>query len=167
MSKRIEMKPHLSTDELHERYRATQEPIERARWQALWMLSKGLPREEVARSMGYGAEWVRRVAARYNESVDRVADGRHRNRGHAPLLSVDQLRELADLLDHPTPEGEPWSGPRVARWMSEVLGRPVAAQRGWDYLKKAGCTPQRPRPRHKDADADAQARFPAGTAARA
>lgn len=167
MSKRIELKPHLSTDELHARYRTSQEAVERARWQALWMLSQGLGREEVARRMGYSAEWVRQVAARYNEGVERVADGRHRNRGHAPLLPADQLRELADLLDHPTPEGEPWSGPRVARWMSERLGRSVAPQRGWDYLKKAGCTPQRPRPRHKDADAAAQACFPAGAAARA
>lgn len=167
MAKRIELKPHLSTEELHRRSRSTENLIERARWEALWMLSKGLPREEVARSMGYGTEWVRRVAARYNAGVDQVADGRHRNPGHTPLLSVDQLQELAALLEHPTPEGEPWSGPRVARWMSALLGRPVAAQRGWDYLRKAGFTPQRPRPRHKDADATAQARFPARTAARA
>ena len=51
--------------------------------------------------------------------------------------------------------------------MRRVLGRPVAAQRGWEYLRSLDRTPQRPRPRHADADAAAQAAFkqtsPAGS----
>lgn len=141
MSKRIELKPHLSTDELHRRYRTIRDPIERARWQALWMLSQGVPREEVARRMGYGAEWVRRVAARYNHGVDQVADGRHHNRGHVPLLDPVQFEDLERVLEHPSPDGTPWSGPKVARWMGERLGRDIAPQRGWDYLRRAGQRP--------------------------
>ncbi len=168
MATRLSLVAHLSSAELFERYRHAPDPVERSRFQALWMLSCGHSSREVIGALGYRDNWLYRVVARYNAEGPRaMADGRHRNRGHAPLLSPDQLTELADLLEALTPEGEPWSGPRVARWMSETLGRPVAPQRGWDYLKKAGCTPQQPRPRHQEADAEAQARFPAGAAARA
>jgi winged helix-turn-helix protein len=43
--------------------------------------------------------------------------------------------------------------------MSERLGRPVAVQRGWDYLQRLRHSPQVPRPRHIHADPAAQARF--------
>jgi len=33
-------------------------------------------------------------------------------------------------------DGGLWTGPKVAAWMSELLGRPVSAQ-GWEYLR--GC----------------------------
>lgn len=165
MSKRIELKPHLSTDELYARYRETSDLIERARWQALWRLSQGLPREEVARSMGYSAEWVRQVAARYNQGLAEIADGRHRNRGHVPLLDEQQFKELECALESPLPDGTPWSGPKVAHWIGEKLGRPVAPQRGWDYLRRAGQTPQRPRPQHQGADVAAQSCFQESLAA--
>lgn len=166
MSRRIQLVAHLSTAELHVRYRNSTDRVERARYQALWLLSQGMPREEVSRTMGYGPEWVRRVAARYNTSGEAsVADGRHRNRGHAPLLNPAQMQALEAALERPAAEGIPWSGPQAARWMSERLGRPVAPQRGWDYLRRSGHTLQRPRPQHQASSPEAQASFPAGAAA--
>lgn len=164
MSARIELKGWMSTEDLYACYRDTGDAVERPRWQALWMLSKGIPREEVARSMGFSAEWVRRVAARYNEGLERVADARHGNGGHGRLLDASQFQALESVLETASPDGTPWSGPKVARWMSEKVGRPVAAQRGWDYLRRAGHTPQQPRPEHQGACAEAQACFPAGAA---
>ncbi len=166
MSKRIELKAHLSTEELYTRYRSTKDAVERARWQALWMLSQGIYREEVAQRLGYSAEWVRRVAARYNAGVERIADGRHTNGGHGRLLDEEQYQALERALEKPCADGTPWSGPKVARWMSETLGRSVAAQRGWDYLRRAGQTPQRPRPQHQGADPEAQSCFQASPSPR-
>ncbi len=68
------------------------------------------------------------------------------------------------MLEGASQDGTPWSGPKVARWMSEKLGRQIAPQRGWDYLRRAGHTPQQPRPHHEGASAEAQATFPAGAA---
>lgn len=164
MSARIQLKPWMTTEELYACYRDTGDAVERPRWQALWMLSQGIGREEVARSMGFSSEWVRRVAARYNEKLEWVADGRHGNGGHGRLLTSAQFQELERALEGPCEDGTPWSGPKVARWMGEKLGRLVAPQRGWDYLRSAGLTPQRPRPQHQEACADAQATFPAGPA---
>jgi Winged helix-turn helix len=43
--------------------------------------------------------------------------------------------------------------------MSERLGRPVAVQRGWDYLQRLGHSPQVPRQRHIHVNPLAQERF--------
>ena len=40
-----------------------------------------------------------------------------------------------------------WSGPKVARWIEQKIGvERVHAQRGWEYLRKVGMSPQVPRP---------------------
>lgn len=52
-----------------------------------------------------------------------------------------------------------WSGPKVAAWMAEQLGRAAHAQRAWEVLRRLGVTLQRLRPRHRQADAAAQAAF--------
>ena len=39
-------------------------------------------------------------------------------------------------LEGDPPEGGKWSGPKVAVWISKVLGRTVAPQRGWEYLRE-------------------------------
>jgi hypothetical protein len=37
-----------------------------------------------------------------------------------------------------------WSGPKVAGWIVDNLGRPAGAQRGWEYPRRLGFTPQVP-----------------------
>lgn len=57
------------------------------------------------------------------------------------LLSQAQQNELREALAGPPPssaggEGELWTARAVAAWMSARLGRPIAVQRGWDYLQR-------------------------------
>lgn len=162
MRKRVELAPHQTREQLRTQYRSSSDPVERPRLQALWMLAEGCSRQEVARTMGYGVEWVRRVTVRYNAAgVASVGDKRHQNRGHPPLLDAAQTAELEKALEGLSPDGTPWSGPKVARWMSEKLGREIRVQRGWDYLRRTEHTLQTPRPQHQGGDAEAQACFPA------
>ena len=53
---------------------------------------------------------------------------------------------------------------RAARWRldEQRLGRPVSEQRGWEWMRRLGFTPQRPRPRETRADAAAQEAFKKG-----
>ncbi len=51
------------------------------------------------------------------------------------------------------------AGRRGATWIAGVVGHPVSAQRGWEYLRRLGFTPRVPRPRHAKADPAAQAAF--------
>ncbi len=92
------------------------------------------------------------------------------NRRHTPatrriptLLSSAQLEELRQALSGPAPQGERWTSRTVAEWMSARLGRPVAKQRGWDYLQRLGARLRQPRPRHVAASAEEQAAFKKGS----
>jgi transposase len=49
---------------------------------------------------------------------------------------------------------------KVAKWIEEKSGRAeVRSQRGWEYLRKVGYTPQAPRPSHAKGDEAEQEAF--------
>ncbi len=53
------------------------------------------------------------------------------------MLSPEQQEELRQALVGPAPDGSKhWRARDVADWMAATLGRPVATQRGWDYLQR-------------------------------
>ncbi|HEU5377700.1 MAG TPA: winged helix-turn-helix domain-containing protein [Ktedonobacteraceae bacterium] len=53
-------------------------------------------------------------------------------------------------------DGGLWSGPKVAEWMQKRLGRPIAPQQGWEYLKRVGYSTHVPRPERAKAGKEAQ-----------
>jgi transposase len=160
MPRRIQLVPHLSVAELGGRHDSAPDSVTRDHWWILYWLAWGESGVRVARRTGYSTKWIGLLARRYNRAGPAaVGDQRQHNRGAAPLLTAEQGAALAVALEGPAPEGGLWSGPKVAAWMSARLGRPVRPQRGWDYLRRCGFTPQRPRPRHAQADAAAQAAF--------
>ena len=154
MPKRLELLPHASTQELEHRYKKARDPVERSHLQIVWLLSEGRTTQEVCQVTGYSPGWVRKIARRYNEwGVGALGDRRHRNPGAKKRALLDeegqaQLREA--LLAGPAPAsvgGGMWSGPKVARWIEQRNAlQKVHAQRGWEYLRKVGMSPQVPRP---------------------
>lgn len=144
-------------------YRKAHDPVLRSHLQMLWRLSSGDSIGEVARSVGYSTKWVREIARRYEEEgVEGLGDRRHRNPGGAKraLLSQEQQQELREALKRPPPDGGMWNSSKAAKWIEEKSGRAdVRAQRGWEYLRKVGYTPQAPRPSHAKGDKAEQEAF--------
>jgi len=161
MGRRLRLEPHLSVDELKRRYQAAKEPHERTWWQILWLLAKGHTAAEVAESTGYSRYWIGQLVRRYNVAGPEAMCNRQYTHSHraAPLLSPEQLAELADAVRGPAPEGDDWLGRTVAAWMSAKLGRPVSVQLGWAYLVRLEGKRRRPRPRHVQADPAQQEAF--------
>ena len=136
MPKRIEIKPHLSIEQLAVRYRESKDVIERSHYQIIWLLAQGQSTAAVAQVTGYSVYWVRVIVRRYNAQGDRgLSDLRHAHPGRECMLSAAQQAELAQALQAPPADGGLWSGPKVAHWMAALLGHPVHDQRGWDYLR--------------------------------
>lgn len=161
--RRLTIPPHLALDELEQRYRRATDAVARSHWQMVWLLAGGTPTAEVARVTGYSVNWVREVARRYREDGPAgIGDRRHGNPGAAPLLAVAQQEQLRAALGRPAPHGDVWTCRTVAVWMSEQVGRPVSAQRGWEWMRRLGFTPQRPRPRETRTDPAAQEAFKKG-----
>jgi transposase len=147
-------------------YRKAHDPVLRSHLQMVWRLSLGDPIGEVARSVGYSTKWVKEIAGRYEqEGVEGLGDRRHRNPGGAEraLLSDEQQQELREALKRPPSDGGMWNSSKVAKWIGEKSGRPsVRSQRGWEYLRKVGYTPQVPRPSHAKGDKAEQEAFKKG-----
>jgi transposase len=158
---------HLSTAELGQRHRAARQPIARSHLQIVRLLSRGRSEREVAAVTGYGQRWMTEIVRRYNaEGAGGLGDQRAKNTGAQPLLGQEAEAALRDALAKPPADGGLWTGPKVAAWMTRRLGRKVWPQRGWDYLRKLGCSSQVPRPRHaKAASAAEQEAFKRGSRA--
>jgi transposase len=159
------MAPHLSLEELEQRYRRADDPVARSQWQMLWLLAGGMPTAEVARVTSYSVRWVQEIARRYRAGPEAIGDHRHANPGAPPLLDATQQAQLHAALGGPAPDGGIWTCRSVATWMSQLLGRPVSEQRGWEWMRRLGFTPQRPRPRETRANPEAQAAFKKGGSA--
>ena len=150
MPKRLELSPHASTEELERRYRKAKDPVQRSHHQIVWLLSEGRTTEEVCEVTGYSPGWVRRIARRHNErGVEGLGDRRHANPGarERALLNEEGQAQLREAFLGPPSGGGMWSGPKVARWIARRNGlEKVHVQRGFEYLRKVGMSPQLPRP---------------------
>lgn len=161
MPKRLRLEEHLSTEELEDRYRKARDPVARSHYQIVWLLSSGKLTREVTEATGYSPEWIREISRRYNEGgAEGLGDRRHGNPGASPLLSPAEQRELSGALEGPPEDGGLWNSRKVAEWIEKKTGRRgLRAQRGWEYLRRLGHTPQVPRPSNARADPEEQEAF--------
>ncbi len=160
MGKRVTVTSDLPTEELHERYRSAANPVERTHWHILWLMKEGHTPNQVALMLGYTARWIRTIVHRWNQAGEQaMGDQRQSLKGAPLLLSREQLKELDQALDQPPADGGLWSGPKVAAWMAERLGREVDPRRGWDYLRRPGRSTRVPRPQHAESDEAIQQAF--------
>ncbi|WP_414590200.1 winged helix-turn-helix domain-containing protein [Scytonema sp. PCC 10023] len=154
MPKRISVLPHHELGELETRYRQAKGSVERSQYQIVWLLRSGKTTEEVSEVTGYSLRWIRVIAKRYNElGEEGIGDRRHQNRGTEPLLDEVQQAQLLQAMATPRSDRGIWNGPRVARWMSQVLERAIYPQRGWEFLKRWEHRLRVPRPEHYCSDA--------------
>ncbi len=132
MPKRITIQPHLSTQELETRYRYAKEAVERTHYQIIWLLAQGKPTQEVADVTGYSRSWIYELVWGYNRiGPQTLGDHRHQNAGGSePLLDDVQQAYLWQALQSPPADGGQWNGRKVADWVAQLIGRPVARSAG-------------------------------------
>jgi transposase len=151
---RLHVLPHLTPDELAERFRGCRDGRARARWQALWLLTRPpapLAAAQAAALVGLTADAVRKLVHRYNAGGPAAVARNPGGRGRAPRLAAAQQDQLkAELLGR-APDGGLWTGPKLARRIAALTGQPMHPATGWEWLRKLGFTPQRPRPHNTQA----------------
>lgn len=157
----LTIRPHLKPKEIYKRYLASEDVTERSYWHAIWLLGgkkNPLIAEQVADVIGRSPDWVRKLARRYNkEGAKGLIDKRKQN-GNTKILKGKEQKRLKMALTERPADGGLWTGPKVAHWMSEKLGRTVSAVTGWHYLKFMGYSLKVPRPRHTDTASPSQQR---------
>lgn len=150
MARRIELKPHLTTTDLHQRYRSCQKPQEKVRWHALYLISKGGVAAEAARRVGRANSWITNLARRYNQDgAAAITRQKSTKPSHRACLDANLGKELDQALRLAAPDGGLWSGPKVAAWIAEKTGRTTHRTTAWRALRKLGFSVQTPRPANK------------------
>jgi len=151
---RLKVMPHLTYDELGQHFRQCRDGQQKVRWQALWLLSRpqaAYSAAQVAAVVGRTADGIRKLIKRYNAegpgAVARNAGGQ----GRAPRLSAAQQEQLKGELLGRAPDGGLWTGAKLAQRIAALTGQPMHKATGWEWLRKLGFTPQRPRPRNQQA----------------
>jgi transposase len=162
MHRRIELKDHLTTEELKHRYLACQKAQEKTRWRALHLISKGVMASEAARRVGRTSGWITQLVSRYNQrgpdSIPRQTG--QRAAGRPSKLEASLATELEQALRSRAPDGGLWTGPKVAAWIAHKSGQAVHHSTGWRALKRLGFSLQTPRPANKRrASLEEQAEF--------
>lgn len=163
MGRKAHLENHLSSEQLKERYRQTFDKVESRRWHLLWLVSEKWKIKEAATAVGYNYDYAKEIVKAYNskgeEAIKNKPRVRKKKSGKA-LLNEEQLSELRESLKHPPVDQGIWTGPKVAHWLAEKIGREkVWPQRGWDYLKKFRYSLKVPRPRHQKGNKEQQEEF--------
>lgn len=152
MAARLRLAPHLTHDEIFERYRSCKHACEKSRWHVIWLKSQQKTTAFIAETTGFKTDWVRRIIRRYNEfGSESLRDGRFKN-GRTSILDMQMQKELYAALQNPSADGGLWNSRKVSEWISKRMGKPIRTQRGWEYLQRLDMTLQRPRPRNALAD---------------
>ena len=166
MPRRTKLEPHLTPEELRERFRTIKDLSERNHFQALWLISQGKTQAETAQVVGVSERWVQELVKRYNaEGPVAMRDRRHEHPGAARALGADGEQALAVALQGRPDDMGLWTSRKAAAWIRRHTGRAVCRLTGWRTLRRLGQTPQRPRPQHKRSDPEAQEAFQDGSAA--
>lgn len=153
MGRRISVATHLSIEELEKGYREAKEGIESRQYQIIWLLAQGKKTEEVQALTGYSRTWIYALVKRYNESgVKALGDLRHSNKGQKPLVNDVEQAQLWQVLQGEAPNGGLWNGRKVADWLSELTGKTISRQRGWEILRQMTFRLRVPRPCHTESD---------------
>ena len=151
MSEKRNLQQESESARLESLYRKASDAVLRTHLLMVWRISRGDSVEEVAQMVGYSSKWVREIKGRYESGgVEALGDRRHGNPGAKERALLDEAGEeelLEALLSGSPPGGGMWSGPKVARWIQQRNGlKKVHLQRGFEYLRKVGMSPQVPRP---------------------
>lgn len=156
---RLTLKDHLTADELADRFRRCKDGRQKARWQALWLLARpDDPRsaDQAASVVGLTADGIRKLVRRYNAGGPAAVERNAGSQGRRPRLSAAQQEQLKREVLGPASDGGLWTGPKLARRIAALTGQPLHPATGWEWLRKLGFTPQRPRPRNRQAASPAE-----------
>ena len=148
---RLPVVRHLSANQARAKYRSCRHPVEKTRWQAIWLLLRAdAPRTpaEVADLVGLSVITVRDALHRWNDHGPAGLADRRRGNGSKPRLTDAQRSSLFAALKKRPPDGGLWTGPKVAAYVRDRWGVVVWPQTAWRWLRELGFTLQVPRPRH-------------------
>ncbi|MUL38969.1 helix-turn-helix domain-containing protein [Gloeocapsopsis dulcis] len=137
MPKRLTLAPHLNLEELEHRYRQATNVTESRHCQVILLLAKGWKSEAVAAVTGYTRTRIYGLVKAYNDhGAEALGDRRQLNSGAPTLINDFQQAQLWQVLQSKSSDEKLWNGREVADYLSELTGKRVSRQRGWEILRR-------------------------------
>lgn len=150
MSKSYILKQLHTEKTLEKKWTSCRVHTEKVRWQALLLLRRGMPVEQILEMLGRSDRWLREVVSRFNKQGSAgLTDMRKTNGGHNRLLDRTMMEELKHDVIHKKPRGGGlWTGVKATEWIAERTNKKVSKARGWNYLKRLNMNLLVARPSH-------------------
>ena len=140
MPKKAYLKSYLSEIEIKNRYLQIRDRVESRRWHLLWLVSQKWTIKEAAQALGLNYDYAKDIVKSYNQKGPDGILNRRKTRKFYPshaLLTLEQQEQLRIALKSPPQDQAVWTGPKVAEWIAEKIGRDrVSPHRGCEYMKK-------------------------------
>lgn len=134
-------------------YKVSTCAVERRRAQFFAFLAEGKSEAETLDLTRYSVSGARQIIGRYHRlGLDGLKDARHGNRGAPPVLTAEEQQQFAAALQHDFDQGIVWDGKKAQSWVKETFGKDIYLSRGYEQLRAAGFSPQKPRPQHAKGD---------------
>lgn len=154
MPKKITLENHLTAEQLYQKYRRSQHPQEKLRWQALALIAKGGVANQVVKKLGRSSGWISETVRRYNEGGAAAVKNKSKNQ-QSRTLSGEQEQELEKLIESgKTRNNGLWTSRQVKNWVEEQTGSRIHKTTAWRMMIKLEFSPQTVRPAHQEKASD-------------
>jgi transposase len=152
--------PEGAAEELAVMRKEARTATEFQRIHCVWLRAAlGLKATEIAKAVGWRADWVRHVQARYRrEGEEALRDKPKGGRRHCHLTAVEEQTLLASLVEQAEQGQVAVAGP-VRQAYESQLGQPIHHSVIYRALHRQGWRKIQPRPRHPKADLAVQEEF--------
>lgn len=151
----LQVKPHLTVEQLKERMQREQKVPVFKRWQILHAVAtnKGIKAQAVGLLLGCSPDVVKRTVQRYNKRgaafMEQAKWGGRREK--RCLLSFEQEEQLLQSWEVTAQEGGVLVAKQLRETVEQKVGHQVSADYLWDLLHRHGWRKKAPRPEHPKA----------------
>jgi transposase len=157
--RRAVLENHLSQDELRRRMIESEDREQFQRWQALFMVSKGLTADKTAEYVGSTSGTVHQWIFRYNHGGPERFVLRGRGGRRFGLLSMEEEEMLLAELRAQAEQGGIVAAFAIRTQVESKVGKPVSKDYLYDLLHRHGWRKVAPRPKHPKAKKEEQEEF--------
>lgn len=152
----LQLKPHLTVEQLRERMQKERQVYCFQRWQILHAVAtnKGMTAQAVALLLGSSAHAVRRTVQLYNRQgaafLEKLSWGGRREK--RCLMCFEEEEQLLQSWEAAALEGGVLVAKQLRRAVEQKLGHKVSDDYLWDLLHRHGWSKKAPRPEHPKAE---------------
>jgi transposase len=159
MMRKTTIRGHIEQDQILREMQGSQTRGQFQRWQAIYLVVKGLRVEQVAEYVGVAKGTIHQWVFRYNHQGPESFSLQGRGGRRFGMMSIDEEAELLESIRAEAHRGEVVGAFWLREMVEKKLGHKVSKDYLYDLLHRHGWRKVVPLPRHPKADVEKQEEF--------